>query len=496
MTDRILGPRWPVLAATLLVLTGCGGTAAANYDIVLKGGRVMDPESGLDAVRDVGIQGDRIAAISERPLTGTVVVDVNGHVVAPGFIDLHAHGQDLGDNQWQARDGVTTALEMESGSWPVAEWYANRAKDALLNYGITVGHVGSRIAYLAGAKTGEEVLGARRATEPNPRWSHQRLPEAEFDGLVAKIKQGLDEGALGIGMGINYTPGASQQEILRVFEVAAESKVPIYVHVRGAGPTEPNGSLTSIQEMLADALGTGAPLHIVHLGSSGLGQGPRLAAMIDAAKARGLDVTTEVYPYPAGSTLLQSAIFDPGWQDRLGINYGDLQWPATNERLTEATFAKYRHQGGWVVIHMIPEATVNALVAHPGIMIASDGVPIINGRGHPRGVGTYARVLGRFVREQKALSLMEALKKMSYLPAERLRGAVPAMAAKGRIKVGADADITVFDPEHVLDRATFDNPAQASAGIPHVLVNGVFVVRDGKLVDGVLPGRPVRRVPR
>lgn len=117
------------------------------------------------------------------------------------------------------------------------------------------------------------------------------------------------------------------------------------------------------------------------------------------------------------------------------------------------------------------------------------------GCGSPSG-GRYARVLGRFVREQKALPLMGALRKMSYLPAERLRGAVPAMAAKGRIKVGADADITVFDPEQVIDRATFDNPAQASAGIPHVMVNGVFVVRDGKLVDGVLPGRPVRRAPR
>lgn len=132
MTDRILGLRWSLLAATMLGLAGCGGAAAGSYDIVLKGGRVMDPESGLDAVRDVGIRGDRIAAISEGPLTGTVVVDVKGHVVAPGFIDLHAHGQDLSDNQWQARDGVTTALEMESGSWPVAEWYANRAKDALL----------------------------------------------------------------------------------------------------------------------------------------------------------------------------------------------------------------------------------------------------------------------------------------------------------------------------------------------------------------------------
>lgn len=477
------------------LLAGCG-QPAQQYDIVLRGGRVMDPESGLDQVRNVGIAGDRIAAVSERPLKGTVDVDVAGLVVAPGFIDLHAHGQSLSDNRWQAQDGVTTALELEGGSWPVAEWYETRAKEGLLNYGITVGHIGSRIAYVTGGKTGTDIIAARRTTEPNPAWSHRKLAEAEFEGLVATIKQGLAEGALGIGMGINYTPAASQQEIYRVFEVAAEAKVPIFVHMRGAGPNEPNGSLSSIQEMLADALATGAPLHIVHLGSSGLGQGPKMAAMIDAARAKGLDVTTEVYPYTAGSTFIQSAIFDPGWQDRFGIGYQDLQWPATNERLTAATFAKYRKEGGWVILHMIPEATVDALVAHPGIIIASDGVPIIDGRGHPRGVGTFARVLGRFVREKKALSLMDALRKMSYLPAERLRGAVPEMARKGRIRIGADADLVVFDPERVIDRATFDNPAQASLGIPDVLVNGVFVVRDGKLVDGVLPGRPVRRAPR
>jgi N-acyl-D-aspartate/D-glutamate deacylase len=473
-------------------LLGCG-QPAQQYDIVLAGGRVMDPESGTDQIRNVGITGDRIVAISEGTLDGKAVVDVTGHVVAPGFIDLHAHGQNLSDNKWQAQDGVTTALEMESGSWPVGEWYDRRSKDALLNYGITVGHVGSRIAHLAGARNGAEMLTARQTTGTSPAWSHQQLPVAEFDGLIGKIKEGLDQGALGIGMGINYTPAASQQEIYRVFELAAEYRVPIYVHVRGAGPAEPNGSLSSIQEMLADALTTGAPLHIVHLGSSGLGQGPKLATMIDAARAKGLDVTTEVYPYTAGSTFLQSAIFDPGWQDRIGISYPDLQWPATNERLTEATFAKYRKEGGWVIIHMIPEPTVDSLVAHPGIMIASDGVPIIDGRGHPRGVGTYARVLGRFVREKKLLTLMDALKKMSYLPAQRLVGAVPEMARKGRIKVGADADLVVFQPDQVIDRATFENPAQASAGIPHVLVNGTFVVRDGKVVDGVLPGRPIRR---
>jgi dihydroorotase len=125
-------------------------------------------------------------------------------------------------------------------------------------------------------------------------------------------------------------------------------------------------------------------------------------------------------------------------------------------------------------------------------MIASDGVPIENGRGHPRGVGTYARILGRYVRERKVLSLMDALRKTSYLPAERVRGVASGMARKDRLKVGADADLVLFHPERVIDRATFDNPAQASIGIPHVMVNGVFVVRDGKLVDGVLPGRPIR----
>jgi dihydroorotase len=487
-----------MILAVAVVLGACGpsGSTPTDYDIVLQGGRVMDPESGLDQVRHLGIVADRIAAVSERPLTGKVVVDVTGRVVAPGFIDLHAHGQNLSDNRWQAQDGVTTALEMEAGSWPVGEWYQARAKEGLLNYGITVSHIGSRIGAVTGVTTGAEMIATRRQPEPNPAWSHRKLTEPELEAMVANVQQGIDQGALGIGMGINYTPAASPQEIYRVFEIAAAAKVPIYVHVRGAGPNEPNGSFTSIQEMLANALTSGAPLHIVHLGSSGLGQGPKLATMIDAARARGLDVTTEVYPYTAGSTFLQSAIFDPGWQDRIGIGYQDLQWPATNERLTAASFARYRREGGWVIIHMIPESTVDALVAHPGVMIASDGVPIIDGRGHPRGVGTYARVLGRFVREKQALSLMDALRKMSYLPAERLRGAVPEMVRKGRIKPDADADLVIFDPETVLDQATFDNPAQASVGIPHVLVNGTFVVRDGKLVDGVLPGRPIRRAVR
>ncbi len=476
-----------------LGVAACGGGQAESYDIVLAGGRVMDPETGLDAVRHVGIRGDRIAALSTAPLRGAVEVDVTGLVVAPGFIDLHAHGQDLAGNRWQAQDGVTTALELEGGAWPVAAWYEERAKSALLNYGAAVGHIPARITYITKATSDSDPARDRRNAQGYPIWSHQRLEPAELPGLVDMLEQGFREGGLGVGMGINYTPAASPQEIHRMFEVAAAHKAPIYVHIRGAGLLEPNGSFGAVQEMLANALTTGAPVHIQHLGSVGLSQGPALARMIDAARSRGVDVTTEVYPYTAASTSIQAAIFDPGWQEQLGISYDAIQWAATGERLTRESFDRYRKQGGRIIIHLIPETTVDSLVAHPGVIIASDGVDIVDGRGHPRGVGTYARVLGRYVRERKALSLMDALGKMAYLPAERLRGAVPEMERKGRIKVGADADITVFDADRVIDRATYDNPAQASEGIPHVMVNGVFVVRDGQLVDGVLPGRPVRR---
>ena len=246
--------------------------------------------------------------------------------------------------------------------------------------------------------------------------------------------------------------------------------------------------IDSLQEMLADAAATGAPLHVVHITSTSVRQTPVSLRMIAGARRRGLDVTTEAYPYTAGMTDLASAIFSDGWQGRMGGgDYGDLQWALTGERLTADTFARYRKQGGMVIHHTIPEDVVREAVADPTVIIASDGI-LENGKGHPRAAGTYARVLGRYVREQHALSLMDALRKMSLLPAERL-----GIQSKGRLQVGADADITVFDPERVIDRATFENAAQYSDGIPYVLVAGVLVVRDGRLVEGVAPGRGLRR---
>jgi dihydroorotase len=293
-------------------------------------------------------------------------------------------------------------------------------------------------------------------------------------------------------MGINYTAAATRGEILNVFRVAAKNGAPVHVHLRYAGDKAPENARAALEEVLTASSESKAPLHVVHVTSMGLRDTPHLLSMLRAAKARGTDVTTECYPYVAGSTGLESALFDPGWQERMRISYGDLQWVKTGERLTAETFERYRKEGGQVVIFMIPENVVRLAVADPMVMIGSDGMPTAGASVHPRGQGTFSRVLGKYVREEKALDLMTALRKMTLMPAQRLEQRAPAFKTKGRIKPGADADITIFDANRVIDRATFEKPLQYSDGIQFVLVNGVPVVSDGKLVSDVLPGRAAR----
>jgi len=463
-------------------------TAAAStpneesYELVIAGGRVMDPESGLDGVRNVGISGGKIRAISTGALKGKQTIDAKGLVVAPGFIDLHEHGQEPKNYQFQAHDGVTTSLELEAGTADVDKWYAAREGKALINYGVSIGHIPVRMdvmhdpgPFLA---TGDA---ARRAATPE-----------ELAKMKGEMEKGFRRGALAEGMGVNYTPAASHEEIVEMFRIAAKYGASVHVHLRYAGLKEPTTGLTGLEEVVAAAAATGAPLHVVHITSMGLKFTPQLIDMVEGAQKHGLDVTTECYPYTAGSTALQSAIFDPGWQETMGITFKDVQWTETGERLTAETFEKYRKQGGIVVIHSIPEEAARAAVANPMVMIASDGMPITGAKVHPRGQGTFSRVLGHYVREEKALDLMTALKKMTLMPAQRLEKRAPVFRDKGRIRVGADADITVFDANRVIDKATYEEPLQYSEGIQFVLVNGVPVVKDGKLVEGVFPGRAAR----
>ena len=266
----------------------------------------------------------------------------------------------------------------------------------------------------------------------------------------------------------------------------------MHVHLRHAGLKEPTTGLVGLQEVVADAAATGASLHVVHITSMGLRNTPMLISVLKGARDRGLDITTECYPYTAGSTALESAIFDEGWQERQGITYKDVQWAKTGERLTAETFAKYRKEGGAVVVFSIPEEAARVAVSDPTVMIASDGMPISGSKIHPRGQATFARVLGHYVREERALDLMTALRKMTLMPAQRLEKRAPMFHDKGRIRVGADADIAIFDPQTVIDKATFEQPLRFSEGIPFVLVNGMAVVKKGELVDGIFPGRAAR----
>jgi N-acyl-D-aspartate/D-glutamate deacylase len=444
--------------------------SAQTYDVVLKGGRVMDPESGLDAVRDVGISAGKIAAVSASPLRGTTVVDATGLIVAPGFIDLHQHAQTPEAYALKAMDGVTTALELEVGVSPVSEWYAARDGKAAINFGASAGHIPARMRAMK--DTGTFL--------PRDEAMNRPATPAEQKATEAALKKGLDEGALGMGLGITYTPTATADEILSLFYLAAEFKRPVFVHMRAGNV------IASLQEVVADAAASGAPLHVVHINSAAGAKTAEALRMIEGVRARGLDVTTEAYPYTASATGIESAVY-ANWETQPPAFFASLLWPPTGERLTRETFAKYRKQGGTVIRFGNTEEMVRLAVASPFVMTASDG-----SLSHPRGQGTFAKILGQYVRDEKALTLMNAIAKATLMPALRLEAMSPEMRGKGRIRVGADADIAAFDPATVADKATYEKPATSSQGFRHVLVGGTFVVMDGKLQSGALPGRGIR----
>lgn len=447
--------------------------AAPVYDRVILGGRVIDPASGLDAVRNIGLQGGRIAVITADAIVGRDTIDARGLVVAPGFIDIHAHGQTPETYRFESLDGVTTSLELELGTADVAAWYSERAAGERINYGVSIGHIKVRMVVMHDSGTVWPVSdGAHLAATP-----------AQVDEIVQRMETGLREGAVDIGAGFPYTPAATREELLAVFQVAARAKTPVHLHIRPG--------VAGLKEALALAAETNAPLHVVHINSSAVAATPQMLGMISDARAHGRDVTAEAYPYTAGMTEIQSATIQDVYKSAPDAQLAEIEWPPTGERLNRESFERYTRIGGPIVVHSNTEEMVAVAINSPLTVIASDAY-WQNGTGHPRTTGTFAKVLGRYVRETHSLSLMEAIRKMTLMPAQRLERRVPAMKDKGRLRVGADADITIFDAATVLDRSTYREPSLPPIGIQHVIVNGVSVVSNGQAIEGVAPGKPVR----
>ena len=461
------------IALTLVCGVLASACGAGDYDVVIQGGRVMDPESGLDAVMNVGVRDGRIEAVTEDAIVGTRTIDASGLVVTAGFIDLHEHAQNEEAYALMVADGVTSAFELELGTGDVAAWYAEREGGQIVNYGVSIGHIPVRMA----------VMDDPGELFPSGLGGHGTASDAQVAEMARRIEEGLAQGAVAVGFGTAYTPAATMAEIETMFRVAAEHDASAHIHIRGG--------LSGLAETIETAVRANVPLHIVHANSSGGAQITEFLQVIERAQADSKDVTTEAYPYGAGMTVIESALFDD-WETWTDNRFNNYQWVETGERLTRETFAQYRAGGGTVIIHgSRSEEMTLAAISSPLTMIASDGF-MVNGRGHPRTSGSYSKVLGRYVREQGVINLMDALRRMSLEPARRLEERVPSMRDKGRVRVGADADITIFDSRTVIDRSTYMDATITSQGIEYVLVNGVPVVDGGELVEGMRPGQPVR----
>lgn len=455
---------------------------AQQYDLVIEGGRVMDPETSLEGVRNVGIRDGKIASISASPLAGKRLIHANGLVVAPGFIDLHQHGQELASQRVKAFDGVTTGLEMEIGVPDVAAFLKEKEGRSIIHYGTTASHLAARALVFGAPLPDGTILPKSGPVTDQPATSEQIVK------IQQRLRDQIDAGALGIGMGIAYSPGATRLEVIDMFRVAGERKLPVYTHMRSAGHVEPGSAIESTEEVIGAAAITGAPLHIVHLNSTCLRDSLECISLIEGARARGLDVTTEAYPYIAGMTAINSAVFNPGWQEKLGISYDGLVIPSTGEHLTKKRFDELHSSAKeqWVVIYGNTQEMIDKIIPNPLIMIASDGA-----EGHPRNAGTYSRVLAQYVRGKKSLTLMDALRKMSLMPAQMLERSTPEARHKGRLQEGSDADVVVFDAQTIADRSTFEKPMEPSVGVHFLIVAGTVVIDDGKLVPDVYPGRAI-----
>jgi N-acyl-D-aspartate/D-glutamate deacylase len=488
-------------------------------DLILRGGRVIDPESGFDAVADVAVAGDRVLAIGNALAPAPVELDATGHVVTAGFIDLHSHVNGIAGLRLQALDGVTTALELEAGVSPVSAAYQQAgAEGRPVNFGFATSWALARMEAVAGVRL-DGRLDTFLANIAGAAWQQQASP-AQVAGLLGRLDADLADGALGIGILVGYAPGTEPAEYLRVAALAAQAGVPTFTHARDMIEMVPGAAIDGAEEIVRAAAETGARMHYCHLNSTSQRYVDRVLGLVGRAQQAGAQVTTEAYPYGSGMTGIGAAFLAPERLGERGLTPQSLTYAPTGEQV--ASVERLRElratdPGGLVIIRLLDEddpadrQLLTRSLTFPGAMIASDAMPLTwSGRApdpmtwplradavtHPRTAGTFSRALRLLAGSDGLLGLTETLRRCSLLPARLLQGRVPAMRGKGRLQAGSDADIVVLDPAAVSDQATYTASTRPSSGIRHVLVNGTPVVRDAQLVAGALPGRPVRAQPR
>ncbi len=500
--------------------------SAQTYDVVLRNGRILDGSGNPWYVADIGVRGGAIERIGRIPAAeGKTSIDLNGLIATPGFIDTHSHARggvfEVPAAENYIRQGVTTVIEGPDGSSPIplAPFLAKVAAARVsINFGMMAGHGSIRSA----------VMGTE----------NRKSSPAEIAKMRTLTRQAMLDGAFGLSTGLFYVPGnyAATEEVIELAKVAAQYGGLHTSHMRD----EAAALLDAVAETIRIGEEGGLPTQLTHhkvIGGPNWGKSVDSLRMVDEARARGVDVTIDQYPYTASNT--GSAALFPQWSqaggakalrerldapetrarikavivDRIRTDRGagdpkNVQFascafdktlagktladvvaakgqPVTIENAAEAAIEIQKKGGCSTIYHSMNEQDLERILKHRHTMVASDGGIPVFGQDvpHPRSYGTFARVLGRYVRDRHALTLEDAVRKMSSLPATRFK-----IGDRGLLRPGMKADIAVFDPAKVRDTATFEKPHQYAEGFAHVLVNGRVVLRDGKMT-GELPGR-------
>ncbi|MGR5117806.1 amidohydrolase family protein [Vibrio astriarenae] len=510
-------PRLALLPLAIMAITT--HVHAADYDVVIKSGHVIDPETGLSDVRNLGINDGTIVKVTTENISGKRTIDAEGQYVTPGFIDLHHHGQNISGYRMQGVQGVTTALELESGILPIADWYEGQAKKNLpINYGASAAWTFARVAAFTGEAPYADLEYFQKQ-QGRSDWKQDIASPEQMDQILAMVEEGINEGAIGIGINAGYAPGYGQKEYYALAKLAAKHDVGTFTHVRYASMMEPGSSFEAIKELIANATLTGARMHINHINSTSLRDIDATLELVNEALEKDVPISVGAYPWGAASTVVGAAMFSGDhWKERMGYQEYSIQMGLNRLDDKQLVEAQKEQPGSIVNWHFLDESKQDELAAldksilHPAVTIESDSMPwmLITDKGienyegdawplpenafsHPRSSGSFTKILETYVRDRGVMSIEEAIFKVSYAPATILQDYVPQMMKKGRIQEGADADIVIFDLDKVETRADYQKPAATPLGINNVMVNGELIVENGELIIGSAPGQPIRR---